>query len=367
MSAREVGGIFALEESDVVSVRSPSEEAFLGELVQDGDLLCLSGRTALQIVIREVRDRTARDSNRAMVAYLPSYCCDAVLDPFVKAGFELKFYRVGIGSHNRLSCEVNFDERCDVFFATSYFGYSSTTMGLAMAAFKERGIVVIEDATHRLLSGAGVDSRADYTFGSLRKWIAAPSGGFARAKTGKLSTELRPPGEAASVGAEAMRLKARYISEGGPAALKADYLRLQRLQTALIGNDYTDRGIDSASRQVLRGLDVAATRAQRLRNAKRLVEGICRIPAISALIDLSEVDDCPLFVPILVSQTSRPRLLHELVRRGLYMPVHWPQPAKVPRDPATTEIYEREVSLVCDQRYDEGDMNAILDCLDRAA
>ena len=62
--------------------------------------------------------------------------------------------------------------------------------------------------------------------------------------------------------------------------------------------------------------------------------------------------DVPLFVPVLVKDSLRDPLRRFLIGNQIYCPVHWP-------DAGTgggKELYAGELSLLCDQRYGQEDM-----------
>lgn len=361
MTNTEIGGIYHLErESNCAQTSDSSYRCLLGPEA----LLCLSGRTALQIILSEIRRRRLLSSNDHPIAYLPSYCCDAITSPFIAGGFELVFYQVQFDPDEGFTYDLNPSQPCDVFLATSYFGYHSTQMDSHIEMFSSLGVVTVEDVTHRLLSPTNYSPAADFIFGSLRKWIQAPAGGFARARQHGFDTTLREPGEAASFGAAAMTLKTQYLEGGSPRSLKQHYLEMQRSQARLMAHDYANRDIDRVSQRVLEQTDFESYRRRRLRNAQILTDGL-RDPVgiVTAPLRVDVHSDCPLFVPVVVHATARPRLLEALLDRSLYMPVHWPIPSAVPDHPAIRAPYETELSLVCDHRYTPEDMERIIGTL----
>ena len=53
------------------------------------ETLVLSGRTALGIIIKDIlKVRKIRN------AYLPAYCCDSMIDPFIRNGIDVKLYDI---------------------------------------------------------------------------------------------------------------------------------------------------------------------------------------------------------------------------------------------------------------------------------
>ena len=73
--------------------------------------------------------------------------------------------------------------------------------------------------------------------------------------------------------------------------------------------------------------------------------------------------DCPMFVPIFVPDGKRDELRRYLIRNEIYCPVHWPVSEYHVLDEKTKEIYDNELSLVCDQRYNEKDMKRMIDTI----
>ena len=65
-------------------------------------------------------------------------------------------------------------------------------------------------------------------------------------------------------------------------------------------------------------------------------------------------DDCPLYVPILVSNGRRDELKQYLIDSNIYCPNHWNNKEIDLR--SSNDIYDQELSLICDQRYGINDM-----------
>ena len=80
------------------------------------------------------------------------------------------------------------------------------------------------------------------------------------------------------------------------------------------------------------------------------------ISDIALFPEISE-NDCPLFVPIIIEQ--RDELKKMLISKGVYCPVHWPISKYHVLTEGTRKIYEKELSIICDQRYSIEDMKKI--------
>ena len=70
-------------------------------------------------------------------------------------------------------------------------------------------------------------------------------------------------------------------------------------------------------------------------------------------------NDCPLFVPLLIDEDKRDALKNHLIKKQIYCPVHWPVTEFHKLNDKTEEIYKKEISIVCDQRYTVNDMKRI--------
>lgn len=63
-------------------------------------------------------------------------------------------------------------------------------------------------------------------------------------------------------------------------------------------------------------------------------------------------DKTPLFIPIFLD--NRDVLRKELFSNEIFVPIHWPVSKKDVNE--NSGMYSKELSLICDQRYDEEDM-----------
>ena len=131
----------------------------------------MSGRCG---IYRCLLDLAQRDTRK--VAYVPMYTCETVLAPFLKAGYQLRFYEVDRQLHSVFDPAV-LDE-ISVLSLCGYYGFSNYDHDFVRRC-KDRGVTIFEDATHSILSADGIDPLCDYVAGSFRKWMGVPCGGFA--------------------------------------------------------------------------------------------------------------------------------------------------------------------------------------------
>lgn len=297
----------------------------------------LSGRVALYAVIEDIRSRQVFRS-----VAMPSWCCHTMIEPFLRCGVEVFFYPV-TAEEGGLRQDLRNLPAVDGLLLMDYFGYEA---GAVTAADFEG--VILRDATHSLLTSSPGDG--DYIFGSLRKWAGFHTGGYAWKQQGDFCVALPE------------RLQEDYVALRRRAmAEKEEYLAGRRedkgyLELFSRAEELLEAGASGAAEaldvQAGRQLDAAFVRRRRRANAQMLLQVVSRFALFP---ELGEAD-CPLFVPICLPEEKRDALRRWLIERKIYCPIHWPV-SKIHRlTERTRRIYETELSLVCDQRYEEADM-----------
>lgn len=298
----------------------------------------LSGRSALQAIIKELE--------KGRRVFLPSWCCDSMIKPFVDAGLEVSFYPV-YWHEGQLIQEIEYDS--DVLLVIDYFGY--TGQALELNGYKG---TVIRDITHSIFTRTYTD--ADFYFGSLRKWCGIWSGGYSWTRDGHmLHIEHTNDNQYVFIRNKAMQMKSQYI-----AGMQKDkeYLRYFAEAEELLENV---EPFPAAERdvQLAKMLDVETIKNRRIANAE-----VLRSAFHDWLIfPVPSSNDIPLFVPVLIPDGKRDELRRYLINNEIYCPIHWPV-SKYHRLTAKEQfIYDNELSLICDQRYTEEDMYRIVDTI----
>lgn len=298
----------------------------------------LSGRSALQAIIAELGETWS--------VSLPSWCCDSMIKPFVDANLSIKFYPVVV-ENGELVQEIRTDT--DVMFLMDYFGYNTPTSGL----IDYHGII-IRDVTHSLFSSTYYD--ADYYFGSLRKWCGVWTGGYAWTKDGHpLPLETAKDRGYVALRDKAMGHKREYIEDGlGDKGYLDSYAAAEECLAAVGIAPAAERDVTMA-----RHLDVKLIKDRRRANAAVLRAAF---PDWLVFPNLAPTDT-PMFVPVLVPDGKRDDLRRYLINHEIYCPIHWPVSKYHRLDERTGYIYQNELSLVCDQRYTEEDMNRMVETI----
>ena len=333
MISKEIGSEFWLEpEPAAVSHR-------------DGCYV-LSGRTAIDLIIQDIaKRRTVRK------VYMPAWGCDSMLAPYSHRDIYVDFYDVRFDG--QLKCHTDFTDSTDILYVTNYFGYENTLPIETIKEFKAKGAIILYDRTHSfLMENDPYLELADYSFASIRKWKGVIGGAVVK---GVKDCQLKPCSYL-ECKEKAMRMKKAFI-EGDTSIDKQAFLNLYGEFGHHLAEDYQNYEMDDLSYALYKTEDFAAMRHKRRENAKYLHEHLKGVMFLGELTDKV----VPLFVPVFFETTEqRNAVRKKLIEAQIYCPIHWPKPAQIRADFEANRIYDTELSLICDQRYDLTDMARIV-------
>lgn len=301
-----------------------------------------SGRTAIETVLN--------NEPSIKKALLPSYCCDSMIEPFRQKRIEISFYSVNYQE----KLVINFEDiEVDAILWCNYFGFKYKMPDFS--EFINKGGIIIEDITHSFYSLEQFNEQSHYLIASLRKWEPLISGGYCGCRNGILNTKpiIYPSNKFVFNKKLAMKEKSDYLN--GFEVEKEDYLKKFNNSNKWLSLNYSNLKIDNYSLRYLKCVNVEKQIMIRRNNAKVLYYGLKNNENICFLFE-EEAMDCPLFVPIIIKNGRRNELRKKLIENEIYCPIHWPKP----NNNCESNLYYLELSLVCDQRYDEKDMQRIV-------
>lgn len=346
MTYSEIGSYFWLDGQEKTT---KTENISWLPVVEDSSF-AFSGRNAIDVALKDILNEKSIQK-----VYAPSYCCVSMLQSFIDRGLKVEFYNVG-SQDGRFTYQLPKTDAHSIVLIMSYFGLDTAAAHDKIMELKKTGAVVIEDITHSLLHKVSASDQSDYLVASLRKWFAIPTGGWVGKRSGKL---IEKPNMDSNHAVEekiaAMKEKYEYLT--GKIDSKENFL----LTNAKFDNDliHVDRmlKIDDTSLRIVVGTDIKAVVDQRRRNAAVLLDGLTDFDGkIMALPAVNLEFDTPLFLPVFMKTEDRDALRKHLIGKGIYCPIHWPEVMG-----AEVGVRANELSLICDQRYSDGDMRAIVD------
>ena len=334
----EIGSEFWIEEMP---------EKLLTE--RDG-VYALSGRTAIDLILQDIMKKRPIRS-----VLMPAWCCDSMLAPFLDGNIDVRFYDVILGTQittnkDELSIKYSLSntdlaEGTDILYLTNYFGYENTLSLETVRRYKEQGSIILYDRTHSfLMDDEPYSKAADYTFASIRKWMGVVGGAVVNGLSEKPSLKDCPYAPIREV---AMRDKYRYL-QGDKHIEKQNFLNAFGEFGHHLAADYRDYEMDSLSFTLYKQEDLAAMKVRRKENAAFLHSHLKGVRFLGELTD----GVVPLFVPVFFkNKEQRNSIRKHLMEHQIYCPVHWPKPQQIPTGYQANEIYDTELSLICDQRY----------------
>ena len=303
--------------------------------------MLLNARCAIRLLLERLSPRQT---------WMPSYLCESMLHAADRTSTRVRFYPVDYDLHTASVTWLTDVGEGDVVILIDYFGFPCDA-AIARGA-KERGAVVVEDACQALLSD-GVGELADYALFSPRKFLGVPDGGVLRGRTAfdrEASVTEEPPADWWLPALEAMVQRREFDRYGGEPAWFGLFRDVE--DRAPIGAFAMS---DLSRRLLLHAFYYEAIADRRRRNYEYLSR---RLPGIALRPELPH-GVVPLGFPVRVAR--RDELRQRLFDGKIYPPVHWPVPSAVPaRFEEARRLAGDIMTLPCDQRYDEADMERIV-------
>ena len=338
MIPKAIGGFFELA-APAHSVALSIHQLWTAESAQT--FLCSNGRSAMSEVVRFASPRTV---------WLPAFCCQSMLA--AACGGSVHFYPL----KTDLSPAVDFlearVEQGDVVICIDYFGALPSSEFRAFVKTRP-DVWWIEDRAQALMPG---EHWGDWVVYSPRKLLGVPDGGVAVCLNANKQI-------AVSMGRErnnppllkVMEARRRLRDNAVPKSLYQQYVEAEE-NTGL-----SKKTMSSFTESILAQTDAKSVAMQRRTNAEHIR---ANLPA-HLLLGLSDESPAPFAVPIVTA--NRENVCKALQQANIYCPVHWRVlPSQRASFPWEHKLSESVLSLICDHRYDQNDMDYMCRCIAEA-
>lgn len=294
-------------------------------------------------------------------ALIPSFTCHSVVSPFVNAGYEFKGYPI------TENLEIDIDGlsilvesfRPDVILVHGYFGFD--TLGAASEYIewcRTQGIIIIEDMTQTMFSTFR-RPEADYTVGSIRKWLPIPDGAFlSNVRMFGLKEDIT----LVEAKIEAMRAKSKYIVHGVGAK---DFMPKFVEAESILDSRTKPYAISNISLTMLDGIEPHDLARCRRDNYNNLAARLQAHSEISVVFPNASHDEAPFLLPVYISE-GRSDFQRYMAQHNVYPTIIWKCPDELERElqPAVRRIYDSILCFHVDQRYNQDDMDKVADIID---
>lgn len=301
---------------------------------------------------------------KSKVALLPAFTCESVLVSFLDRGYEVYPYPIRKDltiDWKKFQQEVAI-RKPDVVLVHSYFGFDTIgELRLHVSELRNDDIIMIEDQTQTMFSKNALVG-ANFYVGSIRKWIPVPDGAFVSAPI-KCDQEDE---ELVNAKIKALMAKGDWMQNG--IGTKQEFQGYFRTAEGILDSRKKPYLMSSTAREIYVSTDIELLRKTRRSNCQLLISGILVSKVLSENLVLPisgiGVDECPFHLPVLVKE-GRKELQQYLASNNIYATVIWgcPEEYKETIDEESRYVYDHILCFHVDQRYDETDMNRILDVL----
>lgn len=349
----EIGGFFPY---DIIS----TEENSYIELMckSPGDVKHLmSGRCAIYLCLQ---DSLLTDKRK--VAYLPSYTCETVNGCFVKCGYEIYYY--DINEQLIPLFDESLIEKISFLLICGYYGFTNFDIEFVKKC-RANGVTVMQDTTHTAFSPVGPCPETDYIAVSLRKWMGVTSGGLAVKRNGTFGISPIPiHKEHLKIRDRALSTRQEYETTGDDTLRKISYDAFWEAEW-MLRKIYDMQEGDKASLNTILHYPLQDAVEKRRENYAYLLKHLPYNPTVRPIFSELPKDTCPMFFPFLCN--DRQSLMKHLDTNGIPPKVYWSIPPFIDIDqyPGAEYIYEHIMSISCDQRFTEKDMQKVLEVFSR--
>jgi dTDP-4-amino-4,6-dideoxygalactose transaminase len=291
-----------------------------GDWLQNFASLHESGRAALYWALRGLA------LPKGTTAWMPSYHCGVEVDAAVAAGFEVRFYNVGL---NLAIDDEDLGRRMELHpgpvLAIHYFGFRQPGIDRVAALCRKYGCTLIADCAHALFSrddaGRELGSVAPLAIYSLRKTLPVIDGGALRTT---LDLPARP--NLSRIATHAYRVYFKTAARRIAGDRVASLYRSVRWHNESVGGPEEQqaakgedrlyrRPMSQVSRKVAATVVPAAVVKRRRENFQSLRSLLKGLPGYRPLWDTLPEGICPLFLPLWVE--DRTGLMERLAARGV--------------------------------------------------
>ncbi|WKA53859.1 hypothetical protein [Planococcus shixiaomingii] len=297
---------------------------------------------------------------------LPNYLCESIYKPFEEMNLAVEFYNINQDLTIDLDDLKKKLTKYEAVYIVNFFNVREPVSTLEFLWNLKKDKIIIEDRTHTFFNEeAGL---GHFQLASIRKWMAIPSGAGViaedkedQAKIKKLMVSFNSY-SLIEKRLYAAALKEKYLLEEGREPLKEIFLTLfeetkERVYKQVIQLEC----IDPLSKSILETCDVKEIKEKRRKNYYSLYQALSAIlgPAniLSGKLNASDVP-----IGFVISVNDRDLLKRELIKNKIYPPVHWPVASVIKNldmeNPAI--ISNKILTIPCDQRYSEKDMQRII-------
>lgn len=308
-----------------------------------------SGRTALFAILSVV------SKIQSGGVAIPNYVCDSVTKTVIDAGLSYYFYGIDETLQPNINSIIKACQgrQFSAIVLIDYFGCTDIKNAAARIRKEFPDTLLVLDDVQNYYGFTNDVNNIDYDFSftSLRKWFPVPDGAIVRCRNQEL-VKLLPEYDFTGRFQE-YKTAGNLLKSFKPFINDDLCLELIGKGEELLDNDYLGCASD-IGKLLLEKIDTVTVAKRRKANAAVLHDGLNRL----GIRHIFNPDSVQLFVPIFLDSVKRNQVRRAMFQNNIFCPIHWPYVSDEIN--GINELYDTELSLICDQRYDEDNMREIL-------
>jgi dTDP-4-amino-4,6-dideoxygalactose transaminase len=336
-----IGGEYEIRWSDLYA---QSKRWTLGQ----DEYAYASGRAALFQILRY-----CRQSLGIRTILIPEYVCDSVVDAARQSTLEIKTYPITDALQMDTNALGKLGAKNTAILIVNYFGMADAESQKQYIRTNYPEAIIIEDDVQAYYAYQKPLGTEHFKFTSLRKWFAVPDGGLVKTKYPMPSSAKENTFAVTKLAGATLKRIREYLNRDDV------YLEMLQWGEELI-DENMESGMSDIAQRLMATIDTEQIAQQRMHNACVLREGLKRIPQVKELMERRE-EAVPLFIPIYMN--NRDEVRRAMFDAGIFCPVHWPNQQTA----HAQALAQHELSLNIDQRYNEADMNRIIEIVEKYA
>ena len=312
-----------------------------------------TGRSALRFLL----DNLVHNIERVM---LPQYICESVLKVFRERKYQITFYSV---NEQMELCRNSFENMIDtekpqLILIQTYFGFDTLCKDrVFLEKLRRRGIIIIEDVTHRILSD-NLGTCSDFLIGSNPKWCAIPDGGFlVKLDKTNFFQPLRMKENTTFVAKRiAAQIEKHAYLENGSGDKK--FIPLFEESEILLDEQKNYYSMSEYTRERILAVQWKQIAVKRYENYCILNCILKNVQGMEIIYSHIPCDVVPLYFPVYVKSNMRDPFRSYMRKKEIFLPIIWPM-SPILQDKCSKsvqKIYNEILAIPCDQRYTEQEM-----------
>lgn len=281
---------------------------------------------------------------------LPDYLCSSITQVCIDEKISYQFYHI---KDDLLPDEEQLIPKLDdnsVVLLISYFGMIDVENVADRIKKQNPNVVIILDDVQNYYSQYSESTFWDYRFNSYRKWFEIPDGAEVFCRSGTIDFP------------KAKNTFAQYKFSGNVLKNFSDWvednvcLDLIGKGEEILDKDYNCE-CSKISSSLIPLIPFEEIKHKRQENAAFLHTELEKL----GIKHIYHSECIPLFIPIFLK--DRTEIRKEMFKNNIFTPVHWPYESEAVNGFIKNQLYETELSLICDQRYSLADMKRQIEVL----